>query len=485
MGSSSGQTSTTKSEPWDGQKPYTLEGYQGAQDLYKKGPAQYYQGQTVAGFGPQSIEAQNQIWNRATSKPAYEANAQSTVANFAGGQNIDNASTDKLRYLAQGGDFNDNPVFNNLGALGANGSNIAANANNRIGDLTTNGGNVAGYSRGVIGDITQSGGGSNSQIRNDTRDLITGQAQAANPAFAQLQSTANGNYLNSNPYLDQMYGKAAKGMSRAFAEGTAPGIDSQASQAGRYGSGMHANIKDAAGQKFGQSLSDLATSIYGGNYATERQNQLGAANTLGSQYLQGQGLRASTAATSADQASRDAALRLQATGQISGDMSGDLGRRLAANQQITSAEGQDVSNQLAANQQLSQGYQSAADRMMQALNMDQQNTQYGRAQMLQAAGMAPQLQQMDYTNLNNASAVGSANDNLRQQQINADMAKWDFNQNADWQNLSRYLAAINGGSPNASVSTQTNGTGMSGLASLFAGAGGLGQLAMGTRGLLW
>ncbi len=521
MGGSSGQTTTQKSEPWEGQKPYIQEGYKEAQDLYNKGPAQYFQGSTVAGFSPETNNALSAITRQGMGGQQQRAGAQDALDRFSGGGLGDWQTVDNLRNLGTTNNYANNPVTSRLGSMSMNGSGLGAAAAGRIGDvaqngggignytqgqlggIASNGGNVGGYSQSTVGDITQTGGGSNSQIRNDTYDLITGAAQNANPAFAQLQSTANGAYLGGNPHLDQMYGKAAQGLTRQFAEGVSPGLDSAASRAGRYGSGMHANVKDAAGQSFGQSLGDLATSIYGGNYGQERQNQLAAANSLGSQYLQGQGLRASTAGQSADQASRDAQLRLAATGQISGDMSGDLARkmqatgqiagdmsgdvsrRLAASQQLTGAEGQDASNQLAANAQLGSAYESGADRQLNALNSGSQAYLANRGQQLQGLGMQPAYQQMGYTDLNAASAAGAQRDQLAQQQLNDQIARFDFGQNADWQNLSRYLASIQGGSPGATTSVTQSGNGMGGLASLFAGAGGLGQLAMGTRGLLW
>jgi len=417
------------------------------------------------------------------------------------------------------------------------GGNVAGRLDGRIGDLIGSGGNIAGYSQGAIGDITQTGGGSNSQIRNDTYDLITGQAQANNPAFGALSAAANGNFIGANPYLDDTYARAARGVTRQFAEGVTPGLDSAASAAGRYGSGMHANVKDAAGEGFGRTLGDLATSIYGGNYAQERQNQLSAASTLGSQYLQGQGLRASTAGQSADQATRDAALRLQAAGQISGDMSGDASRRLQAagmsadaasqdlarrmqasdamtraeqgdysnlmsgldmqsrmfntgadrqmqaNQQLSSMFDQGANRQLQANQQIGSAYESGADRQMNALNSASNAYLQNRAQQLQGLGMQGQYQDMAYKDLNAASAVGQQRDAKAQQMIDADVARHDFGQNAEWQSLARYMNLINGGSPGQSVTT--TGAGGNPWASLFAGLGGAGQFAAGTRGLLW
>lgn len=486
MGGSSGtQTSTQKSEPWDGQKPYIQEGYKEAQDLYNKGPAQYFQGSTVAGFSPETQNALSAITQQGMGGQQQRAGSQYALDQFSNGGLGDWGTVGQLQQLGANNNYANDPAVSRLGDMSFNGPGTAANLNSRIGDLYSNGGNVAGFSRGAVGDIASNGAGSNNQIRSDTYDLITGAAQNANPAFAQLGRAANGNYLNSNPYLDATMDQAARGLTRNFAEGVLPGLDSAASRAGRYGSGMHANVKDAAGESFGRSLADLSTSIYGGNYQAERGRQDAAASTLGSQYLQGQGLRASTAGQSAAQAAEDARLRLAATGQISGDMGGDVSRRMQAAGMGQGAEASDAAQKLAANAQLSSSYNQGADRQLQSLNSATNAYNAGRGQQLQALGMQPAYQNMNYTDLNAASAAGAQRDQLSQQQLNDQIARFDFGQNADWQNLSRYLSSIQGGSPGATTSMTQSGNGLGGLASLFAGAGGLGQLALGTRGLLW
>ncbi len=77
-----------------------------------------------------------------------------------------------------------------------------------------------------------------------------------------LQDVIGGDYLNSNPYIDAMFNRAAGQVSA--------GVNSQFSKAGRYGSGAHTGV-------LSESLGNLATDIYGKNYATERQNQQQAA----------------------------------------------------------------------------------------------------------------------------------------------------------------------------------------------------------------
>ena len=449
MSGSSGSTTTQRSEPWDAQKPYITEGYREAQDLFNKGPAQYYPGSTVADQSDTTKNALSAIERRGMSGADGRSRQQYALNQFGEGNLGDWGTVNQMRTLGGANSFANNPAVSRLADLSFNGSGLGAGAAQRIGDLTSTGGNNL------------------AQYRRDVGDIIGGSAQAANPALAGLAKTAGGSYLGGSPYLDSMYGKAASGLTRQFAEGVSPGLDSGASRAGRYGSGMHKNVKDAAGVSFGRQLGDLATGIYGGAYDQERARQEAAVRDLSNVYTQGLGLRASTAGTSAGQGTADAQTRLAASGQIG------------------AGSAQDVANKLAANQQLSQAYESGADRQLQSLNSANQAYNAQRAQQLQALGLQPAYQQMDYTDLNNASAAGQARDQYAQQLINADIARHDFGQNAQWQNLSRYLAAINGGSPGASVTTTGGGGGLGGLGSIFAGLGGLGQLATVTRGLLW
>jgi len=95
-------------------------------------------------------------------------------------------------------------------------------------------------------------------------------------ATGQLQQTLQGDYLNSNPYLDAMYNQAAGQVGENYREAVAPSIGAQFDSAGRYGSGMYQNMMQNSEQQLGNTLSGLASSIYGTNYTNERNNQMQA-----------------------------------------------------------------------------------------------------------------------------------------------------------------------------------------------------------------
>lgn len=87
------------------------------------------------------------------------------------------------------------------------------------------------------------------------------------------QDTLQGKYLNSNPYLDEMYNRATRPLVRQFQEATMPGIQSMYSAGGRFGSNAMANSANQAQDALGRSLGEAATDIYGQNYQQERGRQ--------------------------------------------------------------------------------------------------------------------------------------------------------------------------------------------------------------------
>ena len=52
------QTSYSRTEPWDEQKPYLTGGFKEAQRIYNRGSPEYYPGETLAGFDPMQKAAQ-------------------------------------------------------------------------------------------------------------------------------------------------------------------------------------------------------------------------------------------------------------------------------------------------------------------------------------------------------------------------------------------------------------------------------------------
>ena len=105
-------------------------------------------------------------------------------------------------------------------------------------------------------------GGTLPTAANYNEALITGAGRT--PFDTQLIHEARGDYLNANPYVDQMFNQAADQVTNRF--------HSAFGGAGRFGSPSHQ--RELAG-----GLADMATNIYGTNYAQERDRQQMAART--------------------------------------------------------------------------------------------------------------------------------------------------------------------------------------------------------------
>jgi hypothetical protein len=112
------------------------------------------------------------------------------------------------------------------------------------------------------------------QASIDALKMTEARARAGNPLLGQSQDYTSrvlgGEYLNANPYLDQTYDRAAQGVARNFNLATLPALETRFATSGRSGGGAYGNALGQASRQLGDSLSGLATDIYGGNYARER-----------------------------------------------------------------------------------------------------------------------------------------------------------------------------------------------------------------------
>lgn len=95
-----------------------------------------------------------------------------------------------------------------------------------------------------------------------------------------LMETASGANLTNNPYLDQTFDTAANKLRENFTDTVLPNIGAQFGMSGGAGSALHQELASKAGGQFTDSLSDLATQIYGGNYQQERARQEAARSGL-------------------------------------------------------------------------------------------------------------------------------------------------------------------------------------------------------------
>lgn len=145
---------------------------------------------------------------------------------------------------------------------------------------------------GAEGALGQYIGSAIGQQQVDLQPGVAGAGQAIGGlgiGQSALGQTASGAMLNSNPYLDQMFGQASGQVRDQFNQSVLPGINATFGGAGRTGSGIHQQTLGNAAGELGDTLGGLATDIYGGNYARERQNQMSAAGQLQQGGLSGVG----------------------------------------------------------------------------------------------------------------------------------------------------------------------------------------------------
>jgi len=92
-----------------------------------------------------------------------------------------------------------------------------------------------------------------------------------------------------NPYLDQMYGAASRGLNRNFNNTVAPALNATFGSGGRTGSMAHQSALNDAGQRLMQQQGDLAANIYGGAYNQDQNRRLSASQSLAGLGMQGIG----------------------------------------------------------------------------------------------------------------------------------------------------------------------------------------------------
>lgn len=124
--------------------------------------------------------------------------------------------------------------------------------------------------------VAQYGADTNSAL-GMVRDQAMQGSPVAGAAGQQVTDTLQGDYLNSNPYLDAMYNNAARGVTRNYSEAVAPSIAANFGLGGRTGSNMaFANTMDSSRDALAQNLSGMAANMYGENYENERGRQMQA-----------------------------------------------------------------------------------------------------------------------------------------------------------------------------------------------------------------
>ena len=104
----------------------------------------------------------------------------------------------------------------------------------------------------------------------------TGGSTLLDEALSQQEDVLKGTYLQNNPFFEQMLTAASKPITTAFQDQMAK-ISSQASLAGRYGSGAAQQLQSRATSNLADALANMGGTLAYQNYAAERARQEAAA----------------------------------------------------------------------------------------------------------------------------------------------------------------------------------------------------------------
>jgi hypothetical protein len=119
-----------------------------------------------------------------------------------------------------------------------------------------------------------------SEQTNTALSQAESRARAGNPllpaAQRQQEDVISGKYLQNNPYFEQALAGAAQGATTNYMDAI-KSAQSGASQAGRYGSNVSADIQNRAANTLSQTLANKYGDLAYSNYANERAMQNAAA----------------------------------------------------------------------------------------------------------------------------------------------------------------------------------------------------------------
>lgn len=519
---------TTKVEPWNGAKPYLLDQYKKANDLFNAGAPKPYDGKTLADQSSATLDAQKQAEAIARNGTgAGVLNNASNALNSVLTQNGNSQANQTLSQLQQNTSLGTNPAAaiaqqigsgNTAQAPGTYNQNWqnpataqAANAGNYTNNATSAAQNLANYNNSAIPQAQNYG-----NYQNAASGLQTQQAQqlqnSNNPAMDYLKQTASGANIGKNPYLDSMVGQQQDNIANRLKSVTNPGIDSQAASLGRMGSAAYATQRNNAENTAANEMAKVATDMYGAQYNSDMQNQMSAAGQYGNFANQDVANRMNANQALSQTDNNQQSQRLAGT-QLLGNLNDSQNQqRLAGNQnwanqndaqqQIRNAgtsmygdlaNSQQTQNQNAANSMNNQfnanrDYQMAGlnlsnnayqqsiqnmlglnDQKMNAANsqLSQQNAMNG--QKLQASGMAGDNYMNNYLPSQQLAGIGAQKDQRSDLELQSAINAWDRKEQQPIQNIQNMINMLNGGgysNTTTPVYSNTAGQVMGGLSSL-------------------
>ncbi|MCZ7926183.1 hypothetical protein [Agrobacterium pusense] len=270
-----------------------------------------------------------------------------------------------------------------------------------------------------------------------------------NAAIDNLKGTASGANVGNNPYLNQMISNQQDQIANKLQNVTLPGMTSQATALGRKGSGAFANQINNATQTAANEMAKVGTELSANQYNQDMQNMLTANNQMGN-LINSDTNNKLNAANSAD----------NSLNNFNNMLSQLLGQQSNAYQQ-------GVNNQFT-NAGLQQSSAQAANNASQQQAATQANAANNAANIWSNGTLPGQL----------LGQVGAAQDERAQDELNARIQEWDFNQQMPLQQLANAMSVLTGGGFNNTTSVTTQkGSALGGiLGGLSSGLGLLSKL---------
>jgi len=366
--------------------------------------------------------------NRAEKTLGETLDSQSMYNDALGYNKAGMSARDQMEMTARGGQHHYNPLgYTQFGNVSEQA--LTSNMRGAAGGLEALNMTQGGQRTKNVQDIIQSG----NEIWNDPLLQTAGGQAARNNQLSNIY----GENLNGNPYLDAMYDKAAGKVSKSFKDSIRPGIDSQASMMGRYGSGSHDRLVDNARTTLGETLGNLATDIYAGNYQQERgrqqQSALASQNMYANTYEQARG--------------RQATMTNNAANRYTNAYENVLNRQTDAAKYSSGLSSNFASGNLSRQQQASEKL------------ADIYSGSYGqeRTNQMRALAMAPQIRGMRDADLQRMLQSGRAIEQQDSSRWQEEKARYEMRRDSPWIGINRYadqIAKLGGGRATGPMGTQ-------------------------------
>lgn len=447
MGGDSGgggsSTTVQKADPWTGVQPYLTQGYQQLSQLYGGSGPQYYPGATTVAphwMEQAGIDAQNQATPQINQLGQYGAqnniNMMNTTNQAAGtGYNAAQMGIDGMLGIAQQG-ASGNAMANNAssalagygtgGALSA-GTAGTAGAINNLGATSNLTGSGAATAQNAANYLTNFAGGPDLGVGGQaSADAVRGLIAAGDPS--------------TNQYVSNAIDSAIRPVTQQFQEQVMPAIKSGAIDAGQMGSSRQGIAEGIAARGYQDTVGDISSNMMNSAY-NQGLSAMQAGGQLG-QSMVGQALGAGLNAGQLGQ-------NMLNSGIAAAGTSGSLGQGMVNSALGALGQSGSLGAQLGGQAgSLYSGIAGAGNSMLGT----------GITGMGQASALNQGAQQGLLTGGQVQQQLGQGMTADAQAQRDAEVNRWNYNQNLPYTMIQDYLAALNGAQGGQTTSQQSGGS---------------------------